>query len=58
VHSRVLQEVPHKGEIQLDDAGGEARMYIKQITTKKGMYIEFYYIFFHIFIIHNLQNLQ
>jgi hypothetical protein len=42
----VLQGVPYKGKIQLLDAGGgEACVYIKQITTKKkrrGMYIEVY----------------
>jgi hypothetical protein len=40
----VFQEVPYKGEIQLHDLGGEACIYIKQITTKKGIYIEFYFI--------------
>jgi hypothetical protein len=41
----VLQELSHKGEIQLDDVGSEACIYIKQIT-KNGMYIEFSYIIF------------
>jgi hypothetical protein len=30
--SRVLQEVLHKGEIQLQDAGVEACIYVEQIT--------------------------
>jgi hypothetical protein len=34
----------HEGEIQLLDMGVEACIYIKQVTTKKYMYIEFYYI--------------
>jgi hypothetical protein len=42
--SRVLQGVLHKGEIQLLDMGVEASIFIKKITTKKYMYIEFYYI--------------
>jgi hypothetical protein len=42
MHFRVFQQVPYKGEIQLHDAGGEACIYIKQITTKKVMYTEFY----------------
>jgi hypothetical protein len=45
VHSRVLQGVPYKGKIQLDEGGGgaEAYTYIKKITNKH-MYIKFYYI--------------
>jgi hypothetical protein len=31
-----------KGEIQLHDEGVEACIYIQQITTNKGMCIEFY----------------
>jgi hypothetical protein len=42
VHTLVLQGVPHKGEIQLHEAGGEACIYIKQVTIKNGLYIEFY----------------
>jgi hypothetical protein len=42
LHTQVLWGVPYKGEIQLDDRGGEAYIYIKQI--KKSMYFEFYYI--------------
>jgi hypothetical protein len=42
MHFRVLQEVPYKGEIHLHDVGSEACIYIKQITTQKGMHFEFY----------------
>jgi hypothetical protein len=35
MHIWVFQQVPYKGEIQLHDAGGEACIHIKQITTKK-----------------------
>jgi hypothetical protein len=44
MHFRVFQQVPYKGEIQLHDAWGEAYIYIKQTTTRKGMYVEFYFI--------------
>jgi hypothetical protein len=42
MHFLVFQQVPYIGEIQLHDAGGEASIYIKQITTKEVMYIELY----------------
>jgi hypothetical protein len=35
MHFRVFQQVQYKREIQLHDAGGEACIYIKLITTKK-----------------------
>jgi hypothetical protein len=41
VHFRVIQAVPYKSEIQLHDAGDEPCIYIKQITTEKGMYMNF-----------------
>jgi hypothetical protein len=43
VHSRVLQEVPYKGEIRVDD--WEGGLYIHQAdNNKKGTYMKFYYI--------------
>jgi hypothetical protein len=42
VFSQVLQGASHKGEIQLQDAGVEANIFIKKIT-KESTYIEFYY---------------
>jgi hypothetical protein len=42
MHFCVFHQVPYKGEIQLHDAGVEACIYIKQITTENGVYIEFY----------------
>jgi hypothetical protein len=44
MHFRVFQQVPYKGEIRYmtRGGGGEACIYIKQIITKKVMYIEFY----------------
>jgi hypothetical protein len=39
--SRVLQGVLHKGKIQLLDAGVEACIYFKQITTKKVCILNF-----------------
>jgi hypothetical protein len=43
VFSRVLQGVLHKGEIQLLDAGFEACIFIKKLTTTKSTYIEISY---------------
>jgi hypothetical protein len=41
IHFRVFQQVPYKGEIQLHDAGGEACIFIKQITTNKVCTLNF-----------------
>jgi hypothetical protein len=38
LHFRVIQEVAYKGEIQLLDMGGEAYIYIQQISTKMYVY--------------------
>jgi hypothetical protein len=41
VFSRELQRVLHKGEIQLVDAGVEACIFIKKITTEKVRILNF-----------------
>jgi hypothetical protein len=41
MHFRVFQQVPYKREIQLHGAGGEACIYIKQITIKNVCTLNF-----------------